>query len=85
MRLAIVAAICAALASGQEVKRPRLTGVAHIGLYSHDIEKSRAFYTDFLGFQEVFPQKNPDGSRTEAMEPVPADAPLVNSTAPPVR
>jgi lactoylglutathione lyase len=62
MRLAIVAAICAALASGQEVQRPRLTGVAHIGLYAHDIEKSRAFYTDFLGFQEVFPQKNADGS-----------------------
>jgi lactoylglutathione lyase len=62
MRLAIVAAICAALASGQEVKRPRLTGLAHIGLFSHDVEKSRAFYTDFLGFQEVFPQKNADGS-----------------------
>ncbi len=62
MRLAIVAAICASLAAGQEVKRPRLTGVAHIGLYAHDVEKSRAFYSGFLGFQEVFPQKNAGGS-----------------------
>jgi lactoylglutathione lyase len=62
MRLAIVAAIFASLASGQEVKRPRLMGVAHIGLFAHDVEKSRAFYSGFLGFQEVFPQKNADGS-----------------------
>ncbi len=60
--IAIVFAVCAALACGQEVKRPRLTGVAHMGIYSHDIEKSRAFYQGFLGFQEVFPMKNADGS-----------------------
>jgi catechol 2,3-dioxygenase-like lactoylglutathione lyase family enzyme len=62
MKFAIVAALCASLAWSQEVKRPRLTGVAHIALYAHDIDRSREFYTGFLGFQEPFSLKNPDGS-----------------------
>jgi catechol 2,3-dioxygenase-like lactoylglutathione lyase family enzyme len=61
MRLVVVFAFCASVVCGQQVARPRITGVAHIGLYSQDIEKSRAFYSDFLGFQEVFPMKNADG------------------------
>ena len=62
MKLAVVAALCASLACGQAVKRPRITGVAHIAFYAHDIDKSREFYTGFLGFQEPFSLKNPDGS-----------------------
>src|SRR5216683_4653886 len=42
--------------------RPRILGVAHIALYVSDIEKSRAFYKDFLGFAEPFQLDNPDGS-----------------------
>jgi lactoylglutathione lyase len=42
--------------------RPRITGVAHIGLFAHDYEKSRAFYRDFLGFEEPYDLKNPDGT-----------------------
>jgi lactoylglutathione lyase len=57
----IAAAICISLAWGQEVKRPRIMGVAHIAFYAHDMEKSRAFYTDFLGYQEAFSTKDPDG------------------------
>lgn len=43
-------------------KRPRLLGVAHMALGVSDIEKSRAFYKDFLGFGEPFDLKNADGS-----------------------
>ncbi len=43
-------------------ERPRITGVAHIALFVHDIEKSRAFYRDFLGYEEVFQLDNPNGS-----------------------
>src|SRR5689334_1206511 len=43
-------------------KRPRITGVAHIALYVHDIEKSRAFYKDFLGYNEPFSLNKPDGT-----------------------
>src|ERR1700754_4323476 len=42
--------------------RPKITGVAHIALSVHDIEQSRTFYKDFLGFGEPFKLDNPDGS-----------------------
>lgn len=50
------------LVHGQEVKRPRILGVAHIALFVSDIEKSRAFYKDFLGYGEVFSLNKPDGT-----------------------
>jgi lactoylglutathione lyase len=37
-------------------------GIAHVALRVSDIEKSRAFYKDFLGFDEPFSLTNPDGS-----------------------
>ena len=42
--------------------RPKITGVAHIALAVHDVEKARVFYKDFLGFGEPFKLDNPDGS-----------------------
>ena len=48
--------------SAQAPQRPHITGVAHISLLAHDFEKSRAFYSQFLGFQEPYTLKNPDGS-----------------------
>jgi catechol 2,3-dioxygenase-like lactoylglutathione lyase family enzyme len=43
-------------------ERPPITGLSHIALYCHEIEKSRAFYKDFLGFAEPFSLNNPDNS-----------------------
>lgn len=43
-------------------QRPRILGVAHISLYAHDYQKSRAFYRDFLGFEEPYSLKNADGT-----------------------
>jgi lactoylglutathione lyase len=51
---------CTTLAFGQEVTRPRITGVAHITFMAHDLSQSRAFYTGMLGFQEPYSLKNPD-------------------------
>jgi catechol 2,3-dioxygenase-like lactoylglutathione lyase family enzyme len=64
MRIAAIsAALCFTLGlAAQEVPRPRITGVAHIALYVQDIEKSRQFYKDFLGYGEPFSLDNPDGS-----------------------
>ena len=45
-----------------ETPRPPITGLSHIALYVHDIEKSRAFYKDFLGFAEPYSLTNKDGS-----------------------
>src|ERR1700747_2805811 len=43
-------------------QRPPITGVSHIALFVHDVDKSRAFYKDFLGFDEPFSLTNKDGS-----------------------
>src|SRR5580693_311589 len=46
--------------SAQEVKRPRILGVPHVAFHVHDIEASRHFYKDLLGYSEPFSIK-PDG------------------------
>jgi catechol 2,3-dioxygenase-like lactoylglutathione lyase family enzyme len=56
----------ACAAPAQELKRPKITGVAHIALSVHDIEKARTFYKDFLGYGEPFKLDNPDGSLSMA-------------------
>lgn len=51
---------------GASPERPRILGVAHISLYAHDFEKSRAFYRDFLGFEEPYSLTKPDGTPSMA-------------------
>src|SRR5881296_3606478 len=62
--LAIAIAVFATTAvhAADNAPRPRIIGISHIALYVHDIEKSRAFYKDFLGFAEPYSLPNPDGS-----------------------
>lgn len=60
-RLALLLTVCA-LHAADGPQRPRITGVAHMALYVSDLEKSRAFYKDFLGFAEPYALKKPDGS-----------------------
>ena len=65
MRLILPAALLPALLllpAARAVERPPITGLSHIALYVHDLEKSRAFYKDFLGFDEPFSLTNKDGS-----------------------
>src|SRR6185295_8840014 len=59
---AVLALTLVSLADAQQRARPRILGLAHIALRVSDIEKSRAFYKDFLGFGEPFRLDNPDGS-----------------------
>lgn len=54
--------LTASLSAQNDVKRPRILGVAHIALFTTDLAKSRGFYEDFLGFQEPFTLKREDGS-----------------------
>lgn len=53
--------LCCSLIAG-EPNRPRILGVAQIALFAHDYEKASAFYREFLGFQEAYTLRNPDGS-----------------------
>ncbi len=59
-----VLALCAlapAAAQSSPPKRPRITGVAHIALFVHDMDQARRFYKDFLGLGEPFTLPKPEG------------------------
>jgi len=62
VRSILVSIILSTFALAQTPPRPRITGVSHIALFVHDIEKSREFYKDFVGFGEPFKLDNPNGS-----------------------
>src|SRR5947209_10463665 len=57
----VAGALACCLSAADAPQRPRLTGVAHIALFVHDMEKSRAFYKDFLGLGEPFSLDKPEG------------------------
>src|SRR5438876_5611297 len=62
--LAVAVALCTvgSLQADDKLQRPRIIGLSHIALYAHDIQKSRAFYKDFLGFAEPYSLPNSDGT-----------------------
>jgi lactoylglutathione lyase len=62
MALLFGAFVSAGALYAQTPQRPHILGISHIGIFAHDYEKSRAFYGPFLGFQEPYSLKNPDGS-----------------------
>jgi catechol 2,3-dioxygenase-like lactoylglutathione lyase family enzyme len=52
-RFLLALALCLAcfpLTAEEHVARPKITGIAHVRLYSVDLEKSRQYYGQFLGF-----------------------------------
>ena len=61
-RLVFVLVLTTSLLAQTEAPRPHVLGVAHIALFTSDLEKTRHFYEDFLGFQEPFTLKRDDGS-----------------------
>ncbi|MCU1299271.1 MAG: hypothetical protein JWO91_3549 [Acidobacteriaceae bacterium] len=50
--------------SSQPFTRPKIVGVAHIGLRTDDIAAARKFYAGVLGFQEPFSLDKPAGEGT---------------------
>jgi catechol 2,3-dioxygenase-like lactoylglutathione lyase family enzyme len=63
----VAAATLAAVAlrpapAADAVKRPEVLGVAHMAIYVKDLAKTRQFYEDFLGFDEVFTLPKQDGA-----------------------
>ncbi|MBO0720569.1 MAG: VOC family protein [Blastocatellia bacterium] len=49
-------------ARNQEVKRPLITGLAHVAFQVSDLTKARAYYGELLGYEEPFQIYNGDGS-----------------------
>src|SRR5438132_12903862 len=60
--LAILLGPSSSALAADGARRPPIIGLSHIALYVHDIEKSRALYKDFLGFDEPFFVTNKNGS-----------------------
>lgn len=50
------------VAVADEPPRPHITGISHIALYVHDMNKTLAFYKDFLGFDQPYSLTNRNGS-----------------------
>ncbi|MFZ3201781.1 MAG: VOC family protein [Candidatus Acidiferrales bacterium] len=60
--LLILSSVGIALGAADAPKRPRILGVSHMALFVSNLEKSRWFYEDFLGFAEPYDIKRDDGS-----------------------
>jgi catechol 2,3-dioxygenase-like lactoylglutathione lyase family enzyme len=58
---ATLLAVSLPILAAPAAQRPPITGMSHIALYAHDVNKSRAFYKEFLGFDEPFSLTNKDG------------------------
>jgi catechol 2,3-dioxygenase-like lactoylglutathione lyase family enzyme len=64
MKLVFTVLILASLslARADEPPRPQITGISHIALYVHDMNKTLAFYKEFLGFDQPYSLTNKDGT-----------------------
>jgi lactoylglutathione lyase len=60
--LSILLLCTAALAAPGPTNGPRIEGIAHIAYYVTSADRARAYYENFLGFEEAFALKNQDGS-----------------------
>jgi catechol 2,3-dioxygenase-like lactoylglutathione lyase family enzyme len=58
--LLVVAITFAPKLNAQE--KPRIIGMAHMAYYVSDLKQARGYYEGFLGFEEAFTLKNPDGT-----------------------
>lgn len=63
--LPMLGALIPAFLAADALPRPKVLGVAHMAIYVKDLEKTRKFYQEFLGFGEPFtlPNKAGDGVR----------------------
>lgn len=63
-KAAILALFFAALPLLAQIQpaRPHILGLSHVAFYVHDMAATRAFYKDFLGFEEPYSLTNKDGS-----------------------
>ena len=43
-------------------EKPRIVGMAHMAYYVSDLKQARDYYEGFLGFEEAFTLKNPNGT-----------------------
>jgi catechol 2,3-dioxygenase-like lactoylglutathione lyase family enzyme len=64
-RLAVILLLSSAMIAtptADQVTRPHILGISHMALYVSDLQKARAFYKDFLGYEEPYTLKRENGS-----------------------
>jgi catechol 2,3-dioxygenase-like lactoylglutathione lyase family enzyme len=54
--------LCLSLLAQAPPARPKVFGVAHYSIFVSDLAKARAFYEDFLGYEEAFTLPKADGT-----------------------
>ena len=54
--------MCVSLSAQAPPARPKVFGVAHYSIFVSDLAKARAFYEDFLGYEEAFTLPKADGT-----------------------
>ena len=54
--------LCLSLCAQAPPARPKVFGVAHYSIFVSDLAKARAFYEDFLGYEEAFTLPKADGT-----------------------
>jgi lactoylglutathione lyase len=62
MRFLLGILLCLPLSAQAPVERPKVLGIAHYSIFVGDLAKARAFYEDFLGYEEAFTLPKPDGT-----------------------
>src|ERR1022692_72019 len=62
MRYVFAWLMCLSLSAQTPPARPKVFGVAHYSIFVSDLAKARAFYEDFLGYEEAFTLPKPDGT-----------------------
>lgn len=61
----VMVALCGTItisAWPQQVERPRITGISHVGFFVSDLPKAVAFWHDFLGYDEMYTIPKKDSS-----------------------
>ena len=51
----------AAVGPAEEVRRPRVLGLAHAAFYVEDMKEAVAFYTQFFGYESPYSMPLPSG------------------------
>ena len=62
MRYCLGFLLCLSVSAQAPPVRPKVFGVAHYSIFVSDLAKARAFYEDFLGYEEAFTLPRADGT-----------------------
>jgi len=62
IKLLALSLLAASMFAQGRVARTPISGAAQMAYYVTDLARARAYYKNFLGFEEAFTLKNPDGS-----------------------